>query len=338
MPILNNLTVNEIGGSSTVYGLNDKAWAGDLITEGGGTRMRTDQAVGTLTGLGTATTLLLDGKFQDSTGLVGAVDLHSAIYGSLSYAFYGTRITSLDLRSWGHAETGELAGICGYDTALTSVNLSDLYLLGDGSSYPCGLQESFISCTSLREIRLPSLRLDSWYWDWYEDPETGEGDYDYTYGISDAFRSMINGCSNLVVHLPSSLGEDLRTLPGGDYTDSFLGVLCGDAATKASCSLVFDLPTTDPFYTAIGQRPYRRKPSLDTASSLAWVYAFNTTGSDVIYTSGTSDPEHGDGVYSDSSCTTQVDTVDWYEPIYEYAEPEPEEEGGEEEPEEEPEE
>jgi hypothetical protein len=334
MPIINQVVSGGGTTPTTRYGLNDKAWAGDLVTDsGGGVTMRTDQAVGTLTGLSTVTNISM--CFRGSVGLVGAVDLRSAQGGDLVEAFSGTRITSLDLRSRYFAGGSSLLYVCKDATALTNVNLSDLHDLGhDNDQGGVGICGSFEGCTSLRELRLPSLRLDSWYWQYNEDEETGDGGYDYTSGMYYSLNGVIQGCSNLVVHLSSSLGEDLQILDGSDHTDYFLDILCGhDQATKASCSLVFDLPANDPFYARFN--PYyrlcQRKPSADTGTSLAW---WHGSRDNVVYTSGLTAPQVGDTIYSDPDCTIAVSTVDAFEPVYVYVEPEPEEEGGEEEPEE----
>lgn len=335
MPIIN--TVIAGGGTptpTTRYGLNDKAWAGDLITDvGGNITMRTDQAVGTLTGLETVTGINLNGKFYGSTGLVGAVNLGSVVYGGFNNAFAGTGITSLNLKKLRSIDdlVNNCRDMCNGCSLLVSVDLSDLYNLSNGGSYDAGIAWGFRDCTSLRELRLPALRLDSWFWSYEEDPDTGEQIIDYMAGLTDGLWGLIYGCSNLVVHLSSSLGEDLANLEGSDERDAFFHTLCYDSATMASCSVVYDLPPNDPFRYEVGRDSYivNRQPSSDTATALAWYINDDT----IVYTSGLSAPQVGDTVYSDSDCTVAISTIAELLPVYEYVEPEPEEseeEGGEE--------
>ena len=328
MPIMNTVIVG--GGSptpTTRYGLNDKAWAGDLVTEGGSVRMRTDQAVGTLTGLETVTGINLNGKFYGSTGLVGAVNLGSVVYGNFAGAFESTGITSLNLkklRSADDSSADSCVNMCNGCSLLVSVDLSDLFNINQSQSPNCGIGWAFNDCTSLRELRLPAVRLDSWYWYYEEDPDTGEQMIDYFAGLYDGLRGLIRGCSNLVVHLSASLGEDLANLDGSDVRSSFFDMLCGsDSATMASCSVVYDLPPNDPFSYSVGVNVYtaNRQPSSDTATALAWYINDDS----IVYTSGLSAPQVGDTVYSDSDCTVAISTVAELLPVYEYVEPEPEE-------------
>lgn len=330
MPIINSVIAG--GGSptpTTRYGLNDKAWAGDLITDSvGNVTMRTDQAVGTLTGLETVTGINLNGKFAGSTGLVGAVNLGSVVYGGFQNAFGETSITSLNLkklRSAGDMVDNSVS-MCYGCPLLVSVDLSDLFNINQTQSPDSGIRGAFQDCTSLRELRLPALRLDSWYWQYDQDPDTGDEMIDYTAGIDDGLRGLIKGCSNLVVHLSSSLGEDLANLEGSDERSSLFNILCGyDSATMASCSVVYDLPPNDPFVYRVGvygSYTANRQPSSDTATALAWYINDNS----IVYTSGLSAPQVGDTVYSDSDCTVAASTIEALLPVYEYVEPEPEEE------------
>lgn len=329
MSIINQVVSG--GGSpapTTRYGLNDKAWAGDLITDSSGNvTMRTDQAVGTLTGLETVTGIRLNGKFYGSTGLVGAVNLGSVVYGGFNNAFAYTGITLLNLKKLRSADNGvdNCCDMCNGCSSLVSVDLSDLFDINTSQSSPdCGIARAFSDCTSLRELRLPAVRLDSWYWYYEEDPETGEETILHMSGVDDGLRGLIEGCSNLVVHLSSSLGEDLENLDGSDERNYLFKALCGyDSATMASCSVVYDLPPNDPFRYEVGAHSYtaNRQPSSDTATALAWYINDNS----IVYTSGLSAPQVGDTVYSDSDCTVAISTIEGLLPVYEYVEPEPEE-------------
>jgi hypothetical protein len=296
MAIINQVVSGGGSAPETQYGINIKGWCGDVQNG----KIRTDQAVGTLTGLSSVNQLSWNQKFMGSTGLVGSVDLSSVKFGDFRYAFQGTRITSLDLRQlWSASKIG---GICYGNTALISVNLSDAFDVSE-DTYG-GMEHAFALCTALREIRLPSIRADSFPTDY------DSGGYDYNY-----MDSMIVGCSSAVVHFSSSFGEDLATLEGSDKTNQFFSILCGnDGTTMASCRIVFDLPANDPFYATVQgvQKKFMRYPSHDTSSSLAWTEdGFGT----VVYTSGTTDPDEGDTIYSDSSCTTSVGTISEFIPI-----------------------
>jgi hypothetical protein len=75
----------------------------------------------------------------------------------------------------------------------------------------------------------------------------------------------------------------------------------------SNATIYFDLPST---VNLLGTNNYTygRNPKFDTATALGW-YDLNSTRATPYYTSGTSDPAVGDTIYSDSTCTTPVTTI-----------------------------
>lgn len=216
------------GGSATQHGVNIKGWCGDIGSNG---YIRTDQAVGTLS-MPNLTYIwfgMFNKKFSGSTGLTGAVDLHSVVnledYG-LYQAFQNTRITSIDLRSLNDISKYGMYQCCKGVTTLTSADIGASYL-GEG-----GLKEAFAgtglvtlaihvsdlqldagdelsffgqmcqNCSSLTDIYFDAIEasaLSNWF-DWFNDPQEAFSTY---------FDNMIYGCTNVTVHFVDNLADDL---------------------------------------------------------------------------------------------------------------------------------
>ena len=111
------------------------------------------------------------------------------------------------------------------------------------------------------------------------------------------YSVMSDMCNDTLVeiHFPSNMLSTISQQTG--YATQFGG--------KTGSSILFDLPAT---VTLVGTNNYMRNPKFDTASALAW-YDTSSTMATPYYTSGTTDPTVNSAIYSDSACTTQVDTV-----------------------------
>ena len=112
--------------------------------------------------------------------------------------------------------------------------------------------------------------------------------------ITNQFQNMLSGVSGCTVHFPSNLQSVI-----GSWSD----VQNGFGGTNTT--VLFDLPAT---VTLVGTNSYYRNPKYDTATALAW-FDTSATRATPYYTSGTTDPTVGDYIYSDATCTTQVDMI-----------------------------
>ena len=163
--------------------------------------------------------------------------------------------------------------------ALTSANLSSLTTLSGSTA--CSAM--FYNCINLTSLSLPSITPDS-------------------FGSRvNQFTNMCQGITNITLHFPSNTQAKVSTLTGYSTTAPF-GATAG--------TILFDLPAT---YTLTGadSNTYTRNPKYDTATALAWkVGAYGTTDfTPAYYTSGTTNPQANDTIYSDAACTTAVTTI-----------------------------
>lgn len=226
-------------------------------------------------------------------------------------AFNGCKaLPSLDLHSLTtiSGDLGGLQNICQNCTSLASVDLSSLaYVVANQGlngafqktcfttmafpSLVCltgnrGVASCFNSNTALTSLSFPALTNNSF------------GSY------TTQFTGMLSGCRNVTVHFPSNLQSVI-----GAWSD----VTAGFGGTNTTVS--YDLPATVILTGANGME-YQRNPKYDTVTALAWrVKDTGTNTSPIInwtpfYTSGLTDPTVGTTIYSDSSCTTAVTTVD----------------------------
>ena len=274
--------INQVvsGGSApeTQFGVNLKGWCGDIITSGPQVgQLRTDQAVGTLNMAGvTQVGSLLEGKFDGSTGLVGAVNLSNLLSTrtrGLKRTFAGTRITSLDLSSVNTVSEEGMQAVCEGVTTLTSVTLPSsgangvvifqrglqrafkntaittftckIHSFGSGEVWDDAehLQYAFDNCSSLRSLYFPSLSGASFsnIQQMYEDME-GES-LPMIDAIPVTMGNMVTNCSNVTIHLPQQLEQDL--IDDGEDSEILAGQLAdifsNFTATSAGITVVFDL-------------------------------------------------------------------------------------------------
>ncbi|MBQ1758967.1 MAG: leucine-rich repeat protein [Prevotella sp.] len=268
------------------------------------------------------------GMFYSSSGIV-AVDMsavESIATNGCDSMFYGnTSITSADLgllETVGYmgcksmfsscsglitanlgslrtfSDSSAMESMFSYCSALTNVNVSSVE---DGNkSYV--FRQMFNNCRNLTTVRWSSLT-----------ELTGDNAFSGAFGNSgltslyfpslsstgfgtktNQFQAMLSGTSGCTVHFPSNLQSVI-----GSWSDVVNGFRGGNT------TVLFDLPAT---VTLVGTNSYYRNPKYDTATALAW-FDTSATRATPYYTSGTTDPVVNDAIYSDASCTTQVDTI-----------------------------
>ena len=285
--------------------------------------------------------------FYNCSGLTGTLNLSSLTTVSGQYGcqrmFYGCPgLTSADLSSL-TIISGQYgcSNMFYNDSGLTSADLSSLAIISgqygcDGMFYNCAgitsinvsslavvtanacMQGAFRGCTNLTEIKFSSLKdfntgntnsflsqafaqsgIQNIYFPAFTTttPGTHKGE----------LSNMVSSTSNVNIHFPKNL--DPQT---GDTTISDMqGYPNFGSLTSV---LLFDLPSTK-LLTGANTTVYERNPKYDTATALAWrVQDTGTASSPVIdwtpfYTSGLTDPQVNDTIYSDSACTVAVTTI-----------------------------
>lgn len=217
---------------------------------------------------------------------ISKLEVISGLYAATSMFSGATSIVSADLRSLavisGNSAARQAFNGC---TALANVNLSSLkYILLDSAC-----RQMFAVCTSLVSLSFPALRSDAFS------------------TTTTQFLALLQGAGSCTIHFPKNLDPE----SGSTTISSLSGYpTFGNSDTV----LAFDLPSTV-LLTGANGTIYERNPKDDTASALAWrVQDTGTIPNLVIdwtsfYTSTTSDPQVGDTIYSDASCTTAVTTI-----------------------------
>lgn len=243
MAIINSVVVSG-GGSATQYGINIKGWCGDVDTNTG--MFRTDQAVGTLSipTLTYITAYQFEQKFYDSVGLTGVVDLSAVTtiesYG-LSYAFSGTSITGVNLQSL------QTVYDCCLQFAFSRTNITSLEIPVSSFGGWGIFSNMCENCLQLRSVYLYIASSDFLIF-------ADSNGVDPEAAIPNMFMSMINGCSNCVVHFYIDFGNDLiqwytdneMESPWADESevaDYIAGVMHEDPS-GFNCSVVFDVDPT----------------------------------------------------------------------------------------------
>lgn len=192
-------------------------------------------------------------------------------YGTCSGMFQSAHyITSVDMSNLRGVENDVCTDMFNDAWQLASIDLS---MLGD--IYGWGSFSGFIGGTSITELRLPS----------FQTLNSSEG----------AFSEILKDTNGVTFHLSNDIQSIVENYDG--YPD-FGG---------QNVTVLFDLPSTATRIGANGDY-YYRYPKYDTATALAWCPL--VTGSTTpYYTSGLSDPQVGDNIYSDAACTTVETTV-----------------------------
>lgn len=168
---------------------------------------------------------------------------------------------------------------------LTNVKMSSLKEIQNNKS----CSNMFENCTALRTLSFPAL-------------------YSNSFKLSTTqWSGLISGVTGCTIHLPKNL--DPQT---GSTTISSLTGYPNFGGTGTV--LAYDLPSTFNL-TGADSVVYERNPKYDTETALAWRVKDVFVSRDVnidwtpFYTSGTSDPQINDTLYSDSSCTTAITTI-----------------------------
>jgi hypothetical protein len=200
----------------------------------------------------------------------------------LQNMFTETQITGIDLSSLVVISGSyTLNSMCSGCTYFTQINWPSLkYVSGTGSI------SSALTRTALTSVSFPALTYAA----------ANSGWNNFLYGVT--------GCT---LHFPANLDPQ-----SGSTVISGLTGYPNFGGT--STVLAFDLPSTF-ILTGANSVEYERNPKYDTATALGWrVKDTGTATNPTIdwtpyYTSGTTDPQVGDTIYSDDACTTAVTTI-----------------------------
>lgn len=216
-------------------------------------------------------TNLITADLHSLTSVTGVRDCEEMFYGC-------TGLTSIDLSSLTTLGANyAISKICYGCTSITSMIFPSLTTI---SNYGV-LDSSFYGCTNLTSLSFPALTSTSF------GTQTNQ------------FNNMLQGVTGCTVHFPSNIQSKIG---------SWASVTGGFGGTNTTVS--FDLPATNTL-TGADTVTYTRNPKYDTATALAWkVGAYGTTNfTPAYYTSGTTDPQASDTIYSDAACTTAVTTI-----------------------------
>lgn len=172
---------------------------------------------------------------------------------------------------------GSCYRFCDECTALTNMSFDSLVIINGTWN------DFFRLCTNLTSIRFPAIRTIT----------------------SNRISTLCASVPNVTLHFPANTQTMVEALQGYSATAPF-GAVAG--------SVLFDLPSTF-ILTGANSQEYERNPKYDTGTALAW--RKKDTGSILnlvvdwtpFYTSGTTDPQANDTIYSDSACTTAVTTI-----------------------------
>lgn len=309
MPILNNLTVNEISAGPERYI--------KYTVNNGSLEVATDSPLMDFTGVTNIPSYTLFGAYSENT-TIGVVDMSSVktvgqygmreCFGSHDGGV-GSTITKLDLSGIESASEGlyQFGSMCENCTSLTEVDMSRLIKSTFSSATSSGapLVHAFRECTALRIFRFDSLKNLGKYALSFTFAETEDIDIYFpaikTIGATNTFYSTLSLATNATLHFPSNTQSVVEALSGYSTTTPF-------GATSGT--VLFDLPAVVTL-TGANAVNYERNPKYDTATALAWRVedVDDTVDWTPFYTSGTTDPAVNDTIYSDSACTTTVTTI-----------------------------
>lgn len=173
--------------------------------------------------------------------------------------------------------------------------------LWDAFTYCAGTDIIFYSVTTLQSYGVPySFSYSSNVNVYFPSLKTATS-------TNNALYKSGSWATNITYHFP----KNIQTL-----VESFREYSTTTPFSSTSGAVLFDLPST---YTLTGAdgNTYERDPVYDTGTALAWYNpaldpdnvstAFGRTTP--YYTSGTTDPAVSDTIYSDSACTVAVTTI-----------------------------
>lgn len=270
--------------------------------------------------------------FQNCTGLIsadlsGLVDITNNSNSAFNYTFGGcTSLTSVDLSNLKYCRGigTSLSYTFQNCTSLTNVNIRSL-ISSDG-----GFFHTFQGCTSLTDFEFKSLQSvgsQAFVATFYGctnlttvkfkslDGLNSAGSYGYFkdysnnnacfrncsslgsvwfYALQNAvdasFNSMLYTCVGVTVHFPKNMQSTMSNW--SNVTNGFGGT---------NTTVLFDIITS---LIGADTNTYSRQEKDSTSTATAWV------SNDILYyTSGTTEPQVGDTIYSDSTCTTAVTTI-----------------------------
>lgn len=213
--------------------------------------------------------------------------------------FYNSGITSVDLGAL-TTISGQYACYSMFNEtnvasvsfdALTTLNaneqMSSMFYKTSGSIVP--LTAKFPSLTSINAQTLfnrfagGDKRSGSTVWFYALTPSS--------FGTrTNQFNNMFEGATGNTVHFPIAVQSTI-----GSWSD-ITGGLGG-----TNTNVMFDIVTS---LTGADSNTYTRSEKDSTSTATAWTY--NST---LYYTSGTTEPQLNDTIYSDSACTTAVTTI-----------------------------
>lgn len=246
------------------------------------------------------------GMFQDSAlqsaNMPELLSITSTTsYKSAEYMFGGavlmTSLSAPKLTTIGSYSANNFCRAC---SILTDIDLRSLETIGAGNSNNYTCQEWFSYCTSLEEVRFPSLKTIGVYafiasfaydtalkalWFYAIDTSTVPGNY--------CMKNMLAGVTGCTIHFPKALD--------GVWTNTSI---FGGTNTV----VLFDLITS---LTGADSNTYTRSEKNSTATATAWLYndtLYYTSGVS-NYAAGVNEPSVGGTIYSDAACTTAVTTI-----------------------------
>jgi len=248
--------------------------------------------------------------FAYTSNLSCAIDLTSLTtvdnY-ALQYCFFLSAITSIDVSGYVGSATTTSAfnSICKFCYYLTSADFSSIVEMNLQSAFEgcsalttvkldsirrfvnanCG-SKTFASCTSLQHLYFPALLA------------TG---YNMTTNKA-CIKDMLSGVTGCTIHFPKNLDPQTgnQKISGMTGYPNFGGT---------NTVLLYDLPSTNNL-VGVDTITYERNPKYDTATALAWQNAASYEHTPQYYTSGLTDPQVSDTIYSDAACTVAVTTID----------------------------
>lgn len=194
-------------------------------------------------------------------------------------------------------------------TALTDLNIDDLHTIDivSNNAVASSFAQFVYGCTALKELRFSSLSLISHHSCFNNAFGECDGLHVYfpsfnTTSLGSRYTNQFSAClynsTNCVLHFPSNVQSIIEALSGYSTTTPF-GAISG--------TVLFDLPATVTL-TGADSINYLRNPKYDTATALGWRDSTDTDWNPV-YTSGTTDPQVNNTIYSDAACTTPVTTI-----------------------------
>lgn len=164
--------------------------------------------------------------------------------------------------------------LCEGCTALEKVKFKSLSIMaGYVTTGSGGLCYGFKDCTNLTELWFYALTTITYY--------------SYKQNCFYQMLQNVNGCT---VHFTKAIEAEIGSWPN---------VLSGFGGTNIT--VLFDVITS---LEGVNSETYTRQEKDSTNTATAWV-----NNSVLYYTSGTTEPQVGDTIYSDAACTTAVTTI-----------------------------